>query len=289
MKTTNKIVVLLLVLCTLSGCQDEPIEATPTEAPATQEVTTETYTLPNLSDIRSSEQPLLYDFLFGCLDWHVSINRQEIDSDLYLMRNVNLPGIIYTDWYPIQAGFTVPPLGSKIEIVELSEKQTDMYNSVVADLPDGFVLREGDWELVIYAGDAVRAFQNYNYSFRSKYKYTDTRVPPFLVQGSGWPTEWLRKEPYCSLMQEAGIDISDGWFDKFNYRGEYRLLQDDGTMTSEGFYAICTGIREFAFCDGAGSVQYGMTWENLMDTCNSLKCNLGELYHHGDWTPESKE
>lgn len=283
--------VLLMVMLTIltTGCdKDAPVEVS-TQPMVTDGVEVqEDYGLPEETEISPVKHPLLYDFIVGCLDWHVSINRGVLESDLYLMRNTKAPETIYTDWYPIQAGYTVPPLGSKVETVELSVRQLDMYNTVVSEIPEAYVLREGDWELVIYAGDAARAFQQYDFDFRSKYRYTDARVPPFIASGAGWPTEWLRREPYCASMREAGIEILDGWFDLFQYRSEYVLLKDDGTSTEEGYSVVCTGVREFALKDGTGKMSFGLTWDNVRETCNALQCNLGDFYHHGDWTPEFK-
>lgn len=280
-----RVVIMLAVLTAffLSGCnREEPVEEVntttiPVETPIEVDVT-----LPKMSEVKAEQQPLLYDFVFGCLDWHVSIHRDIIDSDLYIIRNLKAPGVLYTDWYPIQSGYSVPPLGSEIETVTLTAREVDNFNAVVTELPEDYILHEGDWELIIYAGDAARLLRQCGFSFRGQYKYTDSRVPPFIVTGSGWPTDWLRREPYLTALQNAGIDMNDAWWDKFNYRAEYKLLDDSGTMTPEGYYVICTGVREFTFCDGEGTKSQGMTWDNLMYTCNTLECNLGDLYHHGD-------
>ena len=159
-----------------SNANQEPTQAPQETSQAEEGVST---ALPNMSDIKVAETPLLYDFVFGCLDWHVSIGRDTLDSDLYIMRNVKAPGVLYTDWYPIQAGFSVPPLGSAIETVNLSERDTDNFSTVVSELPAQYVLREGDWELVIYAEDAARALLDAGFSFRNAYKYTESRLPPF--------------------------------------------------------------------------------------------------------------
>lgn len=290
MKRLASICFILSLIIVLTGCEKKEPEVTVGDSvqyEAQEEVVSTA--LPSMSEVKAAEQPLLYDFVFGCLDWHVSIHRDTLDSDLYLMRNVQAPSTVYTDWYPIQAGFTVPPLGSTIETIELSARETDMYNTIVSELPDLYVLREGDWELVIYAGDAARSFQKYDYSFRGKYKYTESRVPPFLATNAGWPTDWLRREPYATAMQEAGINMGDGWFDFFNYRGKYTLTTDDGQPNSEGYSVVCTGVREFALCDKDGKMSFGMTYENVMETCNALECNLGEFYKHGSWESEIPE
>ena len=75
---------------------DPVVSVTPTEAPITE--------LPALEDIAPNTQPLLYDFVAGCLDWHISIHRDTIDSDFYLLRHKSNPSLIWTDWYIIQGG-----------------------------------------------------------------------------------------------------------------------------------------------------------------------------------------
>lgn len=254
---------------------DPVVSVTPTEAPITE--------LPALEDIDPNTQPLLYDFVAGCLDWHISIHRDTIDSDFYLLRHKSNPSLIWTDWYIIQGGYATPPLGSKIERIDLSRREADALNSAIKNIPEEYILDINGWQLVICAGEAARVLTANNIPLRTNYKYAEIPDPIFIQDGSGWPTDWLRREPYNSRLQESGISMDDEWWDTFTLRGVYQLHPIDNNPGNEGYSAICTGVREFTFVDKYGKVSQGMSWDSLRESCNALHCGIDGIYEYGSW------
>lgn len=261
-----------------------PEHTTPIEIPPVSSAT-----LSSLESVSPEEDPLLYDFLTGCLDWHISIHRDVLDSDLYILRNLKEPSVLYTDWYVTQGGFTVPPTGTGIETTVLQYRDIERYNTVVERIPEEYIVRDGDWELVIYAGDAATELNNLGVISRNFHHYAEGSVPPFIEDGSGWPTEWLRKEPYAShLASESEIDIQDVWWDTFRLSGRYDFIPNTPEASEFSYYAICTGVMEFSFCDNQGNVARGMSWDLLRTTCNTMQYNINGIYACGSWQPETE-
>lgn len=255
---------------------------TPTQEPVTE--------LPDIEDVQIGSEPLLYDFLCGCLDWHISIHRDTIDSDLYILRHSSSPNILYTDWYIIQSGYTTPPQGSTIERYVLNQRDLDTFESALNNIPDEYKVTHGEWQLIIYAGEAARVLNMTRLTFRSAHRYAEGRVPPFVSDGTGWPTEWLRREPYVSRLRDiSAIDMSDSWWDTFSVEGRYDLVPTDEGAQGPTYFAICTGVREFSFCDSSGNVSRGMSWDLLRETCNSLRCDIEGIYEHGTWSEVNHE
>lgn len=280
------ILCVVAIIATLSGCKEpvmpteEPTHNIATIAPTEQPITE----LPPIEDIKPGVDPLLYDFVAGCLDWHIPISRDVIDSDLYILRHESSPEILYTDWYIIQGGYATPPQGSEIERVVLNARDLDTYNAALNEIPDAYIIRNNGWELVICAGQAASILGRNQLMLRSEFKYADGRNPPFLESGEGWPTDWLRREPYVSkLLSSSDIDMSSEWWDTFRLRASYRLTGADGAPCKEGYYAVCTNVWEFMLCDSSGTVATGMSWDALRETCNALQYDIPDVYEHGTW------
>lgn len=206
--------------------------------------------LPDAQTVSAEETPLLYDFTHGCLDWHVPIHRDSLASDFYIMRHKTCPEVLHCDWYVTQSGFTTPPLGSKITSVEIDPQYLDSIEKLIAKFPSERRITEGEWELLI-----LNTYdENGVYGFNSDGKwglmtpkmfvvlqgYTDGLFSQRMQSGAGWPTEWLRKEPYATLlMQDEGIYIDDPWWDTWTYQKHYMLASSEtgeyrGYMTTPG-------------------------------------------------------
>lgn len=282
----------LLFAFSLLGCEEpeaptaEPSIHIETVSPTVPSITE----LPLLEDINPEIDPLLYDFVAGCLDWHVPIHRDVLDSDLYILRHESAPGVLYTDWYIIQGGYATPPQGSTIERVVLNARDLDTYNAALYEIPDTYILHSNGWELVIYAGQAASILNRNNLLIRSEFKYSDGREPPFIQNGEGWPTEWLRREPYVSKLRESSsIDMSSEWWNSFCLRAVYNFVDANGATTKEKYYAVCTNVREFILYDKNGVVASEVSWDSLRETCNALQYDIPGVYTHGTWVESDHE
>lgn len=252
---------------------------------------TDVISLPDLSEVSSIYTPLMYDFLNSCLDWHVPIHRESLNSEFYIMRNLNTPIYIYTDFYAMQEGYTLPPCGGQIVQMEIEPERLKAMEIAITKLPEERVLREGDWELLLlelHSDDGTTGFSSEGTwggfstrNFGVIYSYTDGNPRPFLVDGTGWPTSWLRREPYASLLKESGINILDPWWDEWRYMGEYVLApyNEESTYT---ITTVLTCINAGMFlCDAGSSTQNQyMHWSDVLKICDK------ELaYVEGKYTP----
>lgn len=208
--------------------------------------------LPEAATVSPVDTPLLYDFVYGCLDWHVSIHRDEFESDFYIMRNLKVPNTIHSDWYVVQAGFTFPPTGSKIRTQDMDEDMAEKFEKAVASLPPERIITEGDWELYLlqsFDSTGVAGFNNGTWGgisdkmFAVLQVYSDGEELPFMTDGSGWPMEWVRREPYVTALKNAGIDLSADFWKEWGLLARHNLVSNvDGTVVG---YVVANRPNEF--------------------------------------------
>lgn len=252
---------------------DPVFSATPTPEPTEPPVTQ----LPDPEAISAEETPLLYDFVYSCLDWHVSIHRDEYNSSLYILRHRSAPSILYTDYYEVQAGYTFPPVGSRIERHELSVEETTRFDAAAERLSESYIVRDGDWTLYIMGEGARQILQDTGITFWYAADYTYGNELPFLEDGSGWPTEWLRREPYVSLLKEEGLDMTDPWWDTWNYMGVYYMEPLSGPATYGRPKLTCLGVERFEYKSDNGIVEE-MTWEDVQLDCAKTNYCIPGIY-----------
>lgn len=244
---------------------------TPTPEPTPEPVTQ----LPPLESVTVESNPLLYDFLNSCVDWHVSVHRDQIESTMYVVWHDTTPHILYVDNYVIQAGITFPPGGQAIERHELTPGQLTTFELAVQKSPTSQLLSEDGWNLFVFAGPEVARVYDAGIELWSAVDYTDGNPMPFLESGEGWPTEWLRREPYVSAIKERrGIDMTSSWWDTWNYLGVYKFVPSANGMNVGDAYVKCTGIDSFEYHTN-GSVYSNVHWNEIEN----------DLYHIGNIIP----
>lgn len=249
----------------------------PTPAPVTQ--------LPALDTVTVESNPLLYDFMNGCVDWHVHVFDREYDGGLRVMWHDSSPNIVYVDNYIVQAGFTTPPMGQKIERHELSSRDAKVFHDVVNKSADNLSFKEGEWNLFVVAGSEVRRLYDENIELWSAMDYTTGNPRPFLEDGSGWPTEWLRREPYVTYLREnQGVDMNDPFWDMFQLYGVYKMVPGEHATPVGSPTITCTGFEMFRF-ENEGYVQENVSWDEIRDDCNHIGYNIPGIYKAWDWEP----
>lgn len=234
--------------------------------------------------------PLLYDFVNGCLDWHVPINRSEVYSEFYIMRNRYAPSWLYTVLYDSQNDYTLPPVGQEIIRMGILPEQVEALEEAVTKLPSERVLREGDWELLLLelsSEDGTTGFNSEGKwagfstrSFGVLQSHSDGDTLPFLKDGSGWPTEWLRREPYCSLLLERqGLNMVNHWWDNWSYLGTYEMIPY-GEESERDFTAIltCIDVALFHYDDGSAFTNQYLTWEDVQKLCDTELAYVPDRY-----------
>lgn len=198
--------------------------------------------LPNPESLSYTETPLLYDFVHGCLDYHAPIRRDLIESEFYIMRHSSCPEVLHCDWYMIQEDYAMPPLGSRITSVEIDPEYLESIEPLIEKLPAERRLVEGDWELLLltlYDEAGVCGFDDDGKwgemtprMFAVLQAYTDGLFKQEVNAGAGWPTEWLRREPYCEKMSVLPVlKLEDSWWDSWVFRKQYSIVREaDGEV-----------------------------------------------------------
>lgn len=300
-----------LLACTLFGCTPQmsdvtfppdnsvtlPIEslalpetAEPSVPPVTPEPTAEptpepVLDLPLKETVNCEETPLLYDFLYSCLDWHVPVLVEKTDPCMYLLRHDSTPNILYVSWYVVQNGYSLPPAPCAYERRELTVEELDTLNKVWFSLPSEYLVREGEWELCIYGGEAVEPLESTGIRFWTMQGYPEGTTRPFLEDGTGWPTEWLRREPYVTNIKERlGIDMNDPFWDLFRLQGTYEMVPGEHATPVGTPKITCTGFKTFRF-EHNGQVLEDVSWDEIRDDCNHIGYNIPGIYNAWDWEP----
>ena len=198
--------------------------------------------LPNPEDLSCTETPLLYDFVYGCLDYHAPIRRDLIESEFYIMRHSSCPEVLHCDWYMVQEDYAMPPLGSRITSVEIDPEYFESIEPLIEKLPAERRLVEGDWELLLltlYDEAGIYGFNDEGKwgemtprMFAVLQAYTDGLFKQEVNAGAGWPTEWLRREPYCEKMSVLPmLKLEDAWWDSWVFRKQYPIVREaDGEV-----------------------------------------------------------
>lgn len=253
--------------------------------------------LPAPDSLNPEKTPMLYDFVAGCLDYHIPVHRDQFTSDFYILRNTDYPSVLHNDWYVVQTGFTTPPLGSKINSMELTPELLESFESLVSELPEERYIVEGDWELfllTVYDEEGVHGFDADGkwgdlelrmFSLLANPDYTSGYFKKTLESGAGWPTEWLRQPFYADrMMHDLSINIWDPWWDTWSYRQRYDIVQ---TAYNNGidYWVICTGKEEFLLCDSTGGSYPEFRWWDLRVLCNDMGYDIVGMYTHDEWQP----
>lgn len=232
------------------------------------------------AELPQEDSWLVWDFVNSCLDWHVPINREEVDSEWYFLRSIDAPNVIYTDWYVIQGTFTLPPTGSLIEKHTLSDAEREAFEKVVLPLGESRVVRDGVWELFLCEWDHFDALKDAGLGLWDEELYSKGNPRPFLVDGTGWPMEWLRREPYATYIQEENrLDLTSSWWDFWVYMKEYELEPTAGSPDPNLRITVtCTGDGDFRFDDNEGQVIDHFLWSWVLDACRDNLMKIEGVY-----------
>lgn len=255
----------------ISSNETEAPVATPTPTPAptpTPEPTPEPVTqLPPLESVTVENNPLLYDFMHRCLGWHTSP-----PGYYFILHHVTTPGTLYSSTYTTQGQVVFPAVGDAVARAELSDKQLEGYTTILENADEFDIYSEGDWVL-LSATPYMKEFAQLDITFTTVEGQSEDN--PFVSSGEGWPTEWLRRAPYASAIQEAlGMDMSSSWWDTWRYLGVYKFVPSANGMNVGDVFIKCTGIDSFEYHSGA-DVYTDVHWNEIED----------DLYHTGNTIP----
>lgn len=212
--------------------------------------------LPDLSMINSDQNPIMYDFVNSSLTYKWNDVLVRSDNNLTLLENLGMfyavfyknedMSSIFIENYNYGEKITTPLLGTKPIEVKINNQQKE---SILKAIEEGNISKnriynetftsgnndfDGNWTLLLISEDLNGLDEP-----KSSYVSNSMEIPTWCgipigevktqakmglmyntiyEKGMGFPTEWIKKEPYKSNMLEfSGINIEDPFWNNFNY------------------------------------------------------------------------
>ncbi len=204
--------------------------------------------LPELSSIDSQKSPMLWDFINGSMTYKTDIDDIEQYGAYYLILKEDDEDYIYISNYDHGAYIIAPDLGSDPEKVKLNEEQLKLFDEYTSKMSKSRVFKEGEYNFYFISNlpnefdenqyDRVDEFNIWaGIDFTPYYGENAMNNPgnmnkEIYEKGLGYPTEWLRKEPYRTTMKEYEyINVDSEFWDDYNWK--QRIIIKKGDETKE--------------------------------------------------------
>ena len=193
--------------------------------------------LPTTAEV-SEETPVLYDFVHSAISYKIDVDEETLGNWGYfyaVMINNNEVGTFWVEYYVHAEQLTFPTLGTEPVKIEVTDETWQVIQNQISQLPESRVFREGDWTMYIITNgpnlsnepDAAFCESWATWSGIDFTQYVDSEAHGAMYYvvygneeteqiGTGYPVEWLRKEPYTTLLLSAGYDITDTFWDCYN-------------------------------------------------------------------------
>ncbi len=233
----------------------------PTPTPTPEPVVNQWVELPSIEEVALEDSPLMWDFLHGCLGWHMDTPLDTMQDNVFLVRNINQPEVVYYDLYQQNEELRyqgLPYMGTYLTVLYFNnEEENARLQKAFAGVPKERVLHDGDWEFYILREEGYKTEHgtddpSYCLSYydnlegvrntecfggipRSKFG-----APPLdgldlsrnpWAQGDGYATEWLRKEPWCTRLKEWDkMDFSDPYWDTWTFEKRHPFFDVNGVQ-----------------------------------------------------------
>ena len=190
--------------------------------------------LPTLSQIDKGENPILYDFVNSSISYQSDINPENLGFYYaFLQDKDQKDNQVYVSYYDYGESFNYPPLGDKPIKIDLNNEELENFNNYTKKINKDRKFTEGDWNLYLISQyNVTGSFESeegiYNYCdsvgryagidlIEKVNKHRQNGLMKQTIDGGlGYPTEWLRKEPYIRTMYNAGYDMNDNFWDRYN-------------------------------------------------------------------------
>ena len=199
------------------------------------------YNLPSINTIDYNENPMLYDFLNGSLGYNFDKNIipnngnnfTEYGTYFAILQENNHKDYAFISYYNEPEEIILPILGTDIYNCKI-ENFEKFYNSITS-ISKNRVFNEN------YNGNSytmyIVSLYNINNS-KNNYDYCSllgnnifwgginlTQIQMNLKPGimsekitnNGWPSEWLRKEPFINTVKKLGLNMYESFWDENNY------------------------------------------------------------------------
>lgn len=194
--------------------------------------------VPALQEVDYDKSPLLYDFLNSSLGykWDHKVGDEFGDSFYLLGMNKNYPDELYGSWYTVAEKLTFPIIGTYPVCINLNDNEIKSVNDTLKKVDDNRKFDEGDWKFFIITDDSTNK-NDPNY-YNTEHIWAGVKLNKLIIQetplmrktidgGLGWPTKWLRKDPYIDTMKNAGYNMNDEFWDKYNIGQKLTYVSKD--------------------------------------------------------------
>lgn len=192
----------------------------------------------DISKIDKKKTPLFYDFVNGSygLNYDHATFQDQGAYYIAMMDEKNDPDNIYISYYPVMEGPVTPTLGSIIYQYKVGAEHKPQIQALAKNLePIRNVVEDGKRFMIVNRYKAYDSQETSGYLHNANDKYylagydveemglgADTvkfgkAYDDIIVQGQGWPTEWLRRELYSSKYAEKYLKIRSDFWDRHSY------------------------------------------------------------------------
>lgn len=194
-----------------------------------------TNNLPDIYEINPEETPILYDFVNSSASYMSNMDVSEYGSFYIIATNKKEA---FVSSYSHGERVIFPTIGTKPKRV--NETSVDNINTSSGLLSSDRIVSEGDWLFFIISDfdDGL----NENNSLDSNGFWGGIELRKFMneplglmndvVNGeSGWPTKWLMKEPYKSILKIEGYNLDEPFWAKYNINSVRVYKKNDKVYT----------------------------------------------------------
>ena len=182
--------------------------------------------LPSISEINVNDSPILYDFVNSSIGYKSDINSKDFGFYYVIALNKEDKENVFIEYYSYGEKMTFPSLGTapkKYSIEGLEESFKDFFTKIDKNR----IYHEGDWTFIFvsqYNDNQMGQFDSCDaigrwggIDFIKAFETIEIgKMQKTIESGVGWPTDWLRKEPYLTTMILEGYDMNDPFWTKYN-------------------------------------------------------------------------
>lgn len=192
-------------------------------------------TLPSINNVNIETQPMLYDFMNGSLGKYYDEDFSDYGFFLALLYDESNPSFINTSYYSYGEGVVFPILGTSVKTIEIDDIELFISNANKVDIDRTFI-EEQNTLYILPVDDNSKDFNNYVVNgewagitlMENEILEHGMEYQSIYVKGDGWSTEWCRKEPYSSYIEQfAYVDINNEFWDRYSYHSVKEYVCED--------------------------------------------------------------
>lgn len=199
--------------------------------------------LPNISQINDLKNPILYDFVNSSISYKSNIDISKYGFYFAILQNKNDKENIFVEYYTYAEKLTYPSLGTPPKKIKLNQNDINSIENFKSKLSKNRVFKEGDWTLLIISQYNDNKEEQFNYCDKigrwaglDMNQFVNSEIglmQKTIESGFGWPTKWLRKEPFVETMLKEGYNVKDEFWDKYNIKSYKIYKKNDEELKVE--------------------------------------------------------